>query len=344
MVKWLLLGQMKDLQTGLYDVNSLEEIGEEVEFVDIRHITDEIGVMEGQTFILDAIEKLSYIPDNILVFKGMEMTPETLIVIKAMFPKANLINWFYDIQIAGVDIWKNETFFPALRLYDYFFCSLDGVVSILRDKGFNNVYHVGEGCYLPLHGEQYANNFQKTKYGGDVAFIGSVGIDIHADRIALLSRVIKEGFNIKIWGPIYGKQKSVPSAVRNHMSGTEAINETHSVVCANTLVNLGIDANPNLYGSMSARLYRVMCAGGCYLTTATRGIDKYFKINIEGEEISPDQEVVVFYDSDDLVKKLDFLLEHDAIRESIAKNGQKVVQEKHQFVHRVKDMIEVMKK
>jgi spore maturation protein CgeB len=55
-----------------------------------------------------------------------------------------------------------------------------------------------------------------------------------------------------------------------------------------------------------------------------------------------DEEVIVFYDKDNLVALLDFLLEHNDIREKIAKNGQKAVLDKHTFQHRCLEMLEII--
>ena len=342
--KWLVIGQMKDLQTGVYIVNSLEEIGHECKFVDSRAIVAEHGVHGGQEHILKAIEELNYVPTHIMVLKGLELSEPTITAIKEKFEKAILTNWFFDVQIGGTDIWKNEQYLPVLKMYDYFFCSLEGVADILRGNGFDNVYHVGEACYPQAHKEVYCNNFQKTKYGEDVAFVGSIGIDFHKDRLKYLSKIVKEGFNIKIWGEPVGEQKKIPSQVRSKMMGVPVINELHSVVCQNSLVNLGVDGRPDLERSMSARIYRIMCAGGLYLSTATKGIEKDFKVNAKDKEVTAEQEAVVFYDEADLVRKIDFLLEHESIRETIAKNGQKKVLAEHTFVHRLKDIIEVIKK
>jgi len=280
-----------------------------------------------------------------MVLKGLKLSPDTLNITKKMFPEAKLINWFFDVQMAGIDIWENKTYLPTIKLFDYFFCSLEGVAKKLQDAGYDNVYHVPEACYQPLNGEQiYFNNFQKTKYGEDISFVGSIGLDFHKNRITYLSKIIKEGFNIKIWGVPVGRQQSIPLSIRHRMMGHPVINDVHSIVCQSSLINLGFDGRPDIDGSMSARIYRVTCAGGLYLTTATKGIEKSFKVNKEGEEISPDQEVVVFYSPEDLVQKLDFLLEHDDIRESIAKNGQKKTMDEFQFVHMIERINEVMKK
>ena len=340
MKKILVLGQMKDLQTGMYIVQSIEELGYEAGFVDIRAITEDEGLLKGQQIILDKIDELKFDADMVIVLKGLEITLDTLKKIKEKFTKATFINWFFDVFLAGKEIWKNTDYYDVINFYDFFICSLKGVADKLKENGFKNAIYVGEGCYPLLHSEQYMNNFQVGKYGEDVAFIGSVGmVGIHKNRVQYLSKVIKEGFNLKIWGKIIGEAKSIPMEVKKKMMNTPVINDQHSYVCQSSLVNLGIDQDPSLDDSWSARLYRVMCAGGLYLSVATKGLDNHFKINKKGEEITPDQELVVFYDEDDLVNKLDFLLEHDEIRESIAKNGQKVVKEKHKFSDRLKKII-----
>ena len=124
---------------------------------------------------------------------------------------------------------------------------------------------------------------------------------------------------------------------------TQAVNENHSKAAQASLINLGIDQDENIDMGHSARIFTVLCAGGFYLCNATKGLEKVFKINNKGELITPDQEVVVYYDLNDLVDKLDFLLEHDSIRRQIAKNGQKRTLENYTFKHRVKELIELIK-
>jgi len=345
MKKILVLGQMSDLQTGMYIVESAEELGHKVDFLDTRAICKEHGTHNSQKIILHKINELEFTPDIIIILKGLELLPETIKTIKALFKNAVLVNWYFDIYIGDKKIWNNEEYFDTIKLFDYYFCSLSGVASKLKDKGFENVYCLREACFPPSHNEQYMNFYQKKKYGSDVSFIGNIGFHhIHKNRISILSKVIKEGFDIKIWGNLIGEPKRIPLEVRRHMLEIPVINEYHSMVCQSSLINLGIDAISELEGSMSARIYRVMCSGGLYLSTPTLGLDKLFKINEKGDKISADQEVVVFYDNDDLIKKIDFLLEHDDIRESIAKNGREKVVSEHKFTDRIKKMIEVIEK
>jgi len=341
----MVLGHMKDLQTGMYIIKSIEELGHMAGFVDTRALIEEHGLVPAQEVIIKKLDELDFAPDIIIVLKGLEMSFKTIKIIKEKYPKAKFTNWFFDVYLADKKIWKNEKFFETLKLYDYFMCSLKGVADNLNQHGFENAVHVGEGCYPSLHGEHYMNNFQVGKYGSDVAFIGSIGMQgIHKNRVEFLDKIVKAGFDLKVWGGTVGEEKSIPLTLRKHMTNTPVINEQHSQVCQASLVNIGIDQDPTIAESWSARLYRVMCAGGLYLSVPTRGISKHFKINGIDKEVTADQDLVVFYSDDDLVKKIDFLLEHDDIRESIAKNGQKKVIERHTFAHKIKEIIEVCKK
>jgi len=344
MTKFLLLGQVKDLQSGVYILESINELGHEEKYVDIRQLCEEHGVKPAQEIILKEIDELNYDPDIIIVLKGLELSLPTLKAIKDKYPDAKLTNWYFDIKAVGTNLWENQSFFPAIELYDFFFCSLRGVATKLQEKGFQNALYVGEACYPPMHEEQDMNHFQETKYGEDISFIGNLGYhDIHKDRLKILSQVLKEGFNMKIWGGVMGEMKLIPLAIRGRLAGEQVINERHSMVCQSSLINLGLDAMPDLEGSMSARIYRIMCAGGLYLSSPTKGIGDFFKINYKDDPITADLEVVVFHDQNDLIKKLDFLLEHDDIRESIRRNGQKVVLEKHKFTDRIEEIIKITK-
>jgi spore maturation protein CgeB len=166
---------------------------------------------------------------------------------------------------------------------------------------------------------------------------------MHVNRISILKRIADEGFWLDIYGDVIVEWKKIPSVLKACHTQESAINEKHSMIVQSHLINLGIDQDPELSLSQSARMYRVMCAGGLYLTTYVKDLETMFKINAKDAPITANQELVVYYDTNDLVAKLDFLLAHDDIRKSIALNGQKIVVEKHKFSDRLKEMIEVIK-
>lgn len=343
MKHFLILGAFEDLQTGVYIVNSIEDAGHKVDFVDIRQIYREKGAGPAQEEIIESIKNMNINPDVIMVLKGLELSPDTLRTIKDMFKNSKLINWFFDVYLGDIPIWNNTNYFPVLRMYDYYFCSLKGVSDRLREMGFDNVYYLDEACCPEANGEQYMNSYQRNKYGNDISFIGSLGFTkMHKDRLRLLSLVAKECYNLSVYGDVYIDWKYIPVELRNCHTRIGVINEKHSMVVQSSLVNLGIDQDLDIDMGHSARLYRVLCAGGLLLNTATKGLDRMFKVNKRDEVITKDLDLVLFYDDEDLCNKLDFLLEHRDIAESIAKNGQKVVLEKHTFVNRINEMLGII--
>jgi len=344
-MKILMLGYFADNQTGIYIMNNLKEYASDVAAVDIRRIVQEIGSGESQDIILEEIDDLKINPDIILVLKGLELAPDTIEKLKQKFPKAKIVNWMFDKFIGGIPVWENEKYKEVIKLYDMFFCSLKGVADRLKNIGFDNVYWMPEAADENFHGRTYMNHYQKQKYGDDVAFIGTLGlVKLHPNRLPILNKIGKEGFRLKIWGNVIGEWKNIPRDVRRfHMQET-AINIGHSKVVQSTLINLSIDQDPELELGQSARLYRIMCAGGFVLSTATKGLEKMFKINeSKTAPITEDLDFVVFYDLDDLVDKLDYLLEQNDLREKIAENGRKKVLEKHTFKTRCKELLEVIK-
>ena len=342
-MKILILGNMSDGQTGLYIAGACKKHASTVTAIDTRAILKECGTANSQKVIMDELNDLNMIPDLIIVMKGLELTLPTLKNIRAKFPKAKLINWFFDVYLGNKKIWKFPEAFEFIRIFDYFFCSLKGVADKMQEVGLTNAYYLDEACSPEFHGATYINYFQQKKYGEDIAFIGSLGFhQMHVKRIEIIEKILKEGFKMKVWGALIGEKQNIPKIIKDSHMNAEIINQQHSMIVQSSFVNLGIDQDNDIELGHSARLYRIMCAGGLYLCGAVKGLEKMFKINAPGEEIKPEQELVVYYDNEDLIKKLDFLLENITISERIAMNGQKVVLEKHTFSDRIDEMIKTI--
>ncbi|MDX1279322.1 glycosyltransferase [Oceanihabitans sediminis] len=337
----MILGNFQDMQTGHYIMNACKEFSSDVLGIDIRGILRDFDNATGQGVILDEINDSRMTPDIILVMKGLELTNQTLIKIKEMFPKAKLVNWFFDIFLGDKPIWQQEGYFETLKMFDYYFCSLKGVADELNELGFDNAMFLDEAYDPVYNGEVLSNYYQGLKYGGDISFVGTLGyLKQHGNRIPLLSHLVDEGFNIKIWGEIICDWKHIPANIRPYCLNTSVINEKHSMVAQNSVINLGIDQNQTIDCGWSARLFRVLAAGGCYVTNDTKGLSKYFKVN--GKEITGEEDLIIFRNPAHLIEILDFLLEHQDIAKKIGENGKKAV-ENHTFKDRIKEMLEVIK-
>jgi|GEM_PF-2256684 len=79
----------------------------------------------------------------------------------------------------------------------------------------------------------------------------------------------------------------------------------------------------------SNRLFRAMGSGAFYVTHDYPGIEEEFKRGIHLETWS---------DYDDLVRKIDYYLEHDSIRQRIAREGSELVHEKYTWLDRIAEL------
>ena len=338
-----LLGYFEDKHSAVYINDSFIDLGHKVGHIDIRKCVKENGFDAAQSIIIDKVStfKDTEHPDMILVLKGLEMSADTLQQIKNMFPKTKLVNWFFDIYVDTKLIWEHTAYHDIIKMYDYYFCSCKECVTQLNKIGLDNVFWLQQGCYPEANGEVYLNNYQKKIYGSDIAFMGSIGYyNIHKDRLSTLLNIVNHGFDLKIYGDVLCDKRILPPVLKPVITGKKVINEEHSMVCQASNIVLGIDANKDFELSNSVRLFKVMCAGGLMLNSATKNLDSVFKTNKPGEPLTTDLDMVVFYDNQDLIEKLDFLFEHDSIRKQIAKNGQKTVLDNHKYSDRLLNMLD----
>ena len=341
----LIIGYFEDMQSAVYIANSFYDLGHKVEGISSRKFVQELGLHEGQKAIINEVDDYakSTSPDLVLILKGAEMSYNTTKYIKELFPEALLVNWFFDVYMSGSPIWKNKEYHKTLKLFDYFFCSLKGVADELQEEGFENARYLDEAAYPELNGEVPMNHYQLQKYGEDVAFCGSIGMmEIHKRRVEILKKIVNEGFRLKIWGKVVAPWKEVGEELFEPHTADEAVNLKHSMVCQASKVCIGVDQDRNVDRGHSARLYRVLAAGGVYLLNATKGVDEMFKVNKDGADITGEEDLIFYYSEEDLVNKLDFLLEHDDIRKQIAKNGQEKVLKEHKWTDRITDMIKTI--
>lgn len=341
----LMLGPITDQQTGMYIMYAFNNNGDTIKGVDTREIITMYDKYQFPMVLNNELDNLDFTPDLVLILKGLEFDLSMLRELRTRYPNAKLANWFFDKYLELNPIYETPNYFSVLKEYDYYFCSLEGVADKLIEKGFDNVYYLPEACDPDYHGEQILNSYQEEKYGSDVVFIGTLGFELqHPERIETLKKIVSEGFDLKIWGSIVGDKKKIPEELWDAHALESVINERHSIVCQASNVVVGVDQDSDLALGFSARLYRVLCAGGLYLTNYSVDLEDVFVINKKDEVVSSEQELVVYYDNEDLVRKLDFLLDdkNKSIIDSIKRNGQNKILEEHTFDLRIKKMIDLI--
>ncbi len=100
----------------------------------------------------------------------------------------------------------------------------------------------------------------------------------------------------------------------------------------NTKINLNITLR-SIVSGIPLRVFDIMGCGGFVLTNYQQDMLEYFV---------PDEDFVFYSDMNDLEEKCRFYLEHDDIREKIARNGYEKVKKNHSFDERVEELLNIV--
>jgi len=322
----LLISPLQDQQTGVYIHSALIELGHRVAYFDWRLVTKNSGVEQMNKELIEGFRELK--PDLAIVVKGLGILPETIKEIRK-FHKEPIVGMIFDARLGEQLVKDVQPYIAFIKELDKFYTTDAEGIDGLKALGIDTKLLL-EGCYIPMNKEIVINSVQKQKYGADVVFIGSID-PIHKERMTFLKRIHDEGFYLKIYGEVHGKP---PSWIDEHHTGFAAINDYHSIVSQSSKIVLGTDEYRDRKYGFSARLYRVLCAGGFYLTSKAKGIEDFF---IPGKHID------VYDNADELVEKISLYLSNDELREKIAKAGQKEVLEKHTYEMRMQELIDDVK-
>lgn len=128
----------------------------------------------------------------------------------------------------------------------------------------------------------------------DISFIGS----FRANREQYINEIKKSNFSIHLFGESGGKFVS---------------NEGMLKIYEASRINLNFSMNyTNTKLAIKARIFEVCLSGGFLLTEYFPGIEDYFEI---------DREIVCFTNSQEMLEKIEYYLNHDDERRKIAKAG-----------------------
>lgn len=115
-----------------------------------------------------------------------------------------------------------------------------------------------------------------------------------------------------------------------HRHGTVSYHSQMPLVFAGSDVNLNITI-PNIRSGVPLRVFDVLAAGGFLITNYQPELSMLFDIG---------QDLVVYDDTEDLLRKVSYYMEHPQERKSIAQNGRKKVEERHTYFLRLQEMLE----
>jgi spore maturation protein CgeB len=138
--------------------------------------------------------------------------------------------------------------------------------------------------------------------------------------------------DLKVWGrwwTDFDRAYMLPAAF---YGGIAPAGEVPSIYASSKIV-LGIQQVGVSSTAVSARTFEAMGCGAFHLTQYSPGVANYFKKGVHLEWSQSREETL---------ELADYYLRHDALREKIASNGQREVDEKHRLVHRAKAVLDIV--
>lgn len=250
-----------------------------------------------------------YKPDLVLVIKGENIKPETVLEIKKY---TRIVNYFSDYMR-----WFSEEQIKAwLEAYDVVYTGDKWDVECYRKIGFKNLYHI----HLPA--PPIIKIPKRKKY--DIVFTGAYS----KEREEVFEKL--KDLNFKIWGDV----KWVKSSLKKNFMGRWLSNDENLEVFkkAKIVVNFHNDlTGKNRY--INLRSFEAAACQALLITDLRRDLPTVFKI---GEEI------IVYKNGQDLYKKVLYYLSNEKERLKIALKGNKRVLKDHTYEKRINQMFSLI--
>lgn len=270
---------------------------------------------------------LSFKPDLIVIMKGLNVYPETLIRIKKELQSVCFFNINYDDYFSRHKGNISRNLHESIPLYDCLFTTRRVNVNELLEFGASRAEYM-PFCYDPSVLYPVIPSASEYRlYKSDVVFIGS----FEQPRANMLERIAD--FDVAIWGNQWGKLKRT-SPIRGAVRHKDVYEIEFSKVLNSSKIALNFFRRWNR-DELNSRVFELPACGAFVISERTEEQAKFFE---------EDKEIVCFSDSDELRDKVSYYLKHDAERRKIARAGyERVKRERHTVQDRVVNVLNVFR-
>lgn len=297
---------------------TFKKMGHKIIYFDFMQELKKIGKKAMNKKLLKVVDKQS--PDLLFsVLYQDQLEKQTINQISKT--KTITLNWFCD------DTWRFDNFSKYWAPnYNWVVTTDSEVVKKYHQIGYKNVIASNWG----FNHHSYSPP-EKINYRYDISFIGQP----HGYRKKYLNYLKAKGIKVDCWGQgwpngrlDFKQMYDVFSHSRININFTGTSRQTQGI--NGILRRLGL-VKP--IRQMKARLFEVPGSGGFLLTEEINGLDKFFNLG---------KEMATFSNKKDLLSKVNYFLQHDSERETIAKNGRKRVLKDHTYEKRLSNLVKII--
>lgn len=249
-------------------------------------------------------------PDLIFFVKSNNIFYKTIRKIKDLFG-CHIVNFYPDNPFVFWNGNSNSNILKSLPLYDCFLIWSKMLMPILKTAGSKNLYYFPFGFDTDLFSKELTiDDVDKEKYESDVCFIGTWD----EQREEWLTNICEQipYLNLAIWGNLWQEKLSYNSILRTKLKGKAVyLNEMRKAFdCSKIVLNFIREQNST---SHNMRTLEVLANGSFLLTQRT--FEQAIYLFKEGQHLD------CFDSIEELKEKINFYLNNEDVRKSIAEEG-----------------------
>ena len=224
-------------------------------------------------------------------------------------------------QHAATRLPESEDF----RCYDLVISSFPPTVEWFRKKGINARLH-----RLAFEPKVLSYIYAECNKH-DITFVGSLS-SVHKSRITWLESLIRQFPQIRVWGPGIS-HLPIDTPIRKSYMGQAWGRDMYQIL-ATSKITLNHHGDVAPYAN-NMRLYEATGVGTLLITDWKKNLCNIFE---------PEKEVVAYRTIEECAELIEYYLEYDEKRESIAKAGQQRTLKEHTYYHRMQELLDIVRK
>jgi len=133
--------------------------------------------------------------DVLWLDKALTIRPETLNVVRRVYPKVTIVGYSPDDMMAKYS--QSQNFLKGISLYDIFFTTKSFNVNELQKLGCAKTVFIGNAYDPILHRPMVVTDEDRLKFGGPVGFIGAY----ERERAEAIFYLAENSSPVRVWGP-----------------------------------------------------------------------------------------------------------------------------------------------
>lgn len=264
--------------------------------------------------------------DILWIEKGLSISPQTLIGAKEIQRSIKIVGFSPDDMMNKNN--QSKHFLKGLPFYDMYITTKSFGVDEIKKLGCKRVEFMSNGFDPALHRPIRLSEYERTKLGGPIGFIGTA----ECQRAESISFLAKNELNVKVWGDHWDKWKKRTKG-NFDVAGHSQYGELYVKIICSFDINLCFlrKCNRDL---QTTRSVEIPACGSFMLAERT---DEHLALFDEGKEAE-------FFSSDEeLLDKANYYLLNPDKRKKIAMAGrERCLRSGYSYGDRLKELLKII--